>query len=379
MARMNSTPTNQSTFPAPALDDRPATADAADMSSLTPNEYLPETTYLNTASYGLPSARALAAVRATDTNWAAGRGGPAAMDHLVPDMRAGFARLLTGANPDDIALGSGVAGLIAPVATALPPGAEVLLAEGEFSSVSMPFVYRDDLVVRFAPLAELAAQVRPETALVAVSVVQSADGRVVDLAELRAATKANDTRLLVDATQAAGWLPLRFADADYWVCASFKWLIGARSVSFLAVAPELVTQLRPIGSSWYAAEDRWAELYHPIALPATARRYDATPDWLGVVAASAGLSLIEEITVDKIGAHNLELAEQFRDGLRALGYEPIPARSPIVCIPGTADLVDQLAEAEVIASARAGLVRFSFHLYNSTDDVERALSALRTA
>ncbi|MBF6300229.1 aminotransferase class V-fold PLP-dependent enzyme [Nocardia amamiensis] len=350
------------------------------MSSLAPDDYTLETTYLNTASYGLPSARALTAVRDAGAGWATGRGGPASsLDLLVPDLRAGFARLLDGATPDDIALGSGVAGLIAPVAAALPPGAEVLLPEGEFSSVSMPFVYRGDLVVRFVPLPELAAQVRPETALVAVSVVQSADGRVTDLAELRAATRAAGARLLVDATQAAGWLPLRFADADYWVCAGFKWLIGARSVAFFATAPELVTELRPVGSSWYAAQDRWAELYRPVALPPTARRFDATPDWLGVIAALAGLSLIEELTVDKIGAHNLELADRFREGLRELGFQPVEARSPIVSVPGAAELAARLEEANVIASARGGGLRFAFHLYNSTDDVERALSALRAA
>ncbi|WP_043724844.1 aminotransferase class V-fold PLP-dependent enzyme [Nocardia asiatica] len=348
------------------------------MPSLAPDEFAPSTTYLNTASFGLPSARALAAVRDASASWASGRGAPTSeVDRLAPDLRAGFARLLAGATADDIALGSGVAGLIGPVATALPSGAEVLLPEGEFASVSMPFVYRDDLVVRFVPLPELAAQVRPETALVAVSVVQSADGRVTDLAELRAVTRANGARLLVDATQAAGWLPLRFADADYWVCATFKWLIGARSVAFLATPPELVPQLRPVGSSWYAAEDRWAELYRPIALPATARRFDTTPDWLGVEAALAGLSLIEELTVDKIGAHDLELADSFRAGLRELGYEPVAARSPIVSVPGAAELAPRLAQAEVIASARGSGLRFAFHLYNSADDVERALSALR--
>ncbi|MGK8524243.1 aminotransferase class V-fold PLP-dependent enzyme [Nocardia asteroides] len=348
------------------------------MPSLAPDEFAPETAYLNTASFGLPSARALAAVRDASAAWATGRAGPTAMvDQLVPDLRAGFARLLDGATADDIALGSGVAGLIAPVAAALPPGAEVLLPEGEFASVSMPFLYRGDLVVRFVPLTELATQVRPETELVAVSVVQSADGRVTDLTELRAVTEATGARLLVDATQAAGWLPLQFDDADYWVCASFKWLIGARSVAFLATPPELVAQLRPVGSSWYAAQDRWAELYSPAALPATARRFDTTPDLLGVVAALAGLSLIEELTVAKIGAHDLELADRFRDGLRELGFEPIAERSPIVSVPGAGDLAPRLEQADVIASARGGGLRFAFHLYNSIDDVERALTALR--
>ncbi|WP_330254592.1 aminotransferase class V-fold PLP-dependent enzyme [Nocardia sp. NBC_00565] len=346
------------------------------MSSLAPDEFTTETTYLNTASYGLPSARALAALRAQHAEWASGRGGPMAHDHLVPELRAGYARLLEGASADDIALGATASTMIAPVAAALRPGAEVLLAEGEFSSVSMPFVYRGDLAVRFVPLERLAEEVRPETALVAVSVVQSKDGRITDLPVLRAATLANDARLLVDATQAASWLPLRFTDADYWVCSTFKWLIGARSVTFFAAAPEAAAELRPLGPGWYAAADRWAELYEPIALPTTARRFDTTPDWLGVIAAVAGLSLIEELTVDKIGAHNRELAAQFRTGLTELGFQPLPNDSAIVVVPGAGDAAPRLAEAGVIASARGGGLRFAFHLYNSTTDVDRALTVL---
>ncbi len=349
-----------------------------DMSSLAPDEFRSETAYLNTASYGLPTRRALTAIAEVNARWAAGRGAPMTDDALVPELRAKFARLLAGAHPDHIALGSGVAGLVGAVAAALPAGAEVLLAAGEFASVSMPFVHRGDLAVRVVPLAELAAQVRPETALVAVSVVQSADGRITDLTELRAATAANGARLLVDATQAAGWHPLEFADADYWVCATFKWLIGARSVAFFAAAPEAAAGLRPIGPSWYAAEDRWAEIYAPRELAATTRRFDATPDWLGVVSASAGLSLIEELTVEKINAHNLDLADRFRAGLAELGREPVPGRSAIVVVPGAADLAPRLEAANVIASARAGAMRFAFHLYNDETDVDRALNALES-
>ncbi|MBF6210327.1 aminotransferase class V-fold PLP-dependent enzyme [Nocardia puris] len=346
------------------------------MTSLAPDEFRSETIYLNTASHGLPPRRSLAAVAEVTERWAAGRGAPMSSDHLVPEFRAACARLLAGAHADHLAIGGGAATLIGPVAAALAPGAEVLVAKGEFASVTMPFVHRGDLVVRAVPLEKLAAEVRPGTDLVAVSVVQSADGRVTDLAPLRAATEAAGARLLVDATQAAGWLPLRFADADYWVCATFKWLLGARSVAFFAAAPEAAAALRPLAPSWYAARDPWAELYDPIALPDTARRFDATPDWLGVVAAHAALELLEELGIDRVHAHNLRLANQFRTGLRDLGFDPVPGDSAIVAVPGAGDLAPRLDAAGVVASARAGGLRFAFHLHNDDADVDRALNAL---
>ncbi|MEV6278753.1 aminotransferase class V-fold PLP-dependent enzyme [Nocardia sp. NPDC051832] len=344
--------------------------------SLAPDEYAPETVYLNTASHGIAPARAFTALRDVQDRWLQGRGSPMVHEHLVPEIRAAFARLLVGAQPDDIAISNTASALIGQVAAALPAGAEVLVAEGEFSSVTMPFLFRGDLVVRTVPLESLATEVRPETALVAVSVVQSSDGRITDTALLRTVTRANDAKLLLDATQAAGWVPLRFADADYWVCASFKWLIGTRSVAFFAAAPEAIEGMLPVGPGWYAAEDRWAELYNPVALPTTTRRFDQTPDFLGVVVALAGLELLDELTVEKINTHNLTLADRFRTAVIDLGYQPLQQSSAIVTVPGAGDAAPRLEQAQILTSARAGGLRFSFHLYNTESDVDRALTAL---
>ena len=71
-----------------------------------------------------------------------------------------------------------------------------------------PFHMRGDLKVRTAPLERLAEAVRPGTALVAVSAVQSADGRIADLAAIREAARAHGARTLVDVSQGAGWYPV---------------------------------------------------------------------------------------------------------------------------------------------------------------------------
>ncbi|MCM6778616.1 aminotransferase class V-fold PLP-dependent enzyme [Nocardia sp. CDC159] len=346
------------------------------MDPLAPGEFRPETTYLNTAAFGLPAASRLAAERAVTERWTAGHIAPSAADDRVEVLRASFVRLLAGATADDIAIGHSVGSLIGPAAAALPSGAEVLVAEGDFASVPNPFRYRGDLMVRTVPLERLAQEVRPQTALVAVSVVQSADGRAIDPAELRAATRAHDAWLLLDATQAAGWLPLRFDDADFWVAATFKWLLGARSVSCLAVHPTVAEAARPVSPGWYAAADRWAEMYGPQRLSPSARRFDDTPDWLGVVGAVAGLELIEKLGVEAIGRHDRALAAEFRCGLADLGLRPVPGDSPIVTVPGAGERVHRLAESGIITTARAGGLRVSFHVHNGSDDVERALKAL---
>ncbi|WP_216896277.1 aminotransferase class V-fold PLP-dependent enzyme [Nocardia alni] len=345
------------------------------MKVLAPGEFEPETTYLNTAAYGLPPARTRAALDAVLADWAAGRRTPMS-DENVDRLRSSFARLLPGATGADVAVGNSVGALIGPVAAGLPAGAEVLVAEHDFASVTNPFRNRADLRLRAVALDRLAEQVRPDTALVAVSLAQSLDGRVVDAARLRAATRAHDALLLLDATQAAGWLPLRFADADFWVCATYKWLLGPRSVSFLAIAPQAAHAARPVSPGWYAAADRWAELYVPQRLADTARRHDSTPDGVGVTMLQSSLDLIHDLTVDAIGAHDRALAQRFRAGLADLGISPVPGDAPIVTIPDADTRAERLAAAEIITAARNGMLRFSFHLYNTPAQVDHALKVL---
>ena len=93
---------------------------------------------------------------------------------------------------------------MALIAASLPDGAEVLFAEEEFVSTVSPFAHRPGLRPRAVPLAALADEIREDTALVAVSAVQSRDGRVADLAAIRDAARRHGARTMVDTSQAAG-------------------------------------------------------------------------------------------------------------------------------------------------------------------------------
>ncbi|MEY9968235.1 selenocysteine lyase/cysteine desulfurase [Streptacidiphilus sp. MAP12-16] len=343
--------------------------------SLAPAEFAPDTSYLNTASMGLPPARTRSAMEADLAAWAAGRSDPVGYDVPVGASRASFARLV-GARTENVAIGGAVSGLVGLIAASLPGGAEVLLAAGDFTSLTQPFRSRDDLSVRTVPLDRLGEAVGERTALVAVSAVQSADGRVADVSALRAATQQHGARLLVDATQAAGWLELRADQADFLVCGAYKWLLAPRGTAFLAVSPEAAETLRPIAPGWYAGEDPWASCYDSVTFATDARRFDISPAWSAFVGTQTSLELVEELTPARIGRHDLALADRFRTGLATLGHQATPGRSAIVSVPGLGGAAAALARADVVLSARAGNLRAAFHLYNSSADVDRALDVL---
>ncbi|HEY9368383.1 aminotransferase class V-fold PLP-dependent enzyme [Streptomyces sp.] len=340
------------------------------------DEFAPTQTYLNTSTCGLLPRRAVAAVTALAAELAAGRPGGSGDDEAVAAARASYARIV-GVDPDRVATGGSVAVHVGLIAQSLPAGAEVLFPEGEFSSVIDPFLVRGDLKLRYVPLERIADSVGADTALVALSSVQSADGRTADLAAVRAAAAAHGARTLVDATQSAGWLPLRAGDFDYTVSGGFKYLICPRGVSFLTVTEEAQESLTPIHAGMAASADPWGSVYGPLAeLARSALRFDEPPAYLSYHGAAASLALLEEIGIERVHAHGTALAARFRAGLERIGHPAVPDTSVVVAVPGLGDRHADLLRAGVVTAARAGNLRASFHLYNTDADVDRALDVL---
>ncbi|MFJ8001905.1 aminotransferase class V-fold PLP-dependent enzyme [Streptomyces sp. NPDC096310] len=348
------------------------------METLVSAEFAPDTTYLNTSTCGLLPRRAVAAVRALAEANGTGRGGDGPGSFEAMDAaRASFARL-AGVPAERVAVGGAVSVHTGLIAASLRPGAEVLLPEGEFSSLPTPFAVRGDLRPRYVPLERLAEEIRPETALVAFSAVQSANGRLADLAAVRSAAAAHGARTLLDTSQSAGWLPLEAGAYDYTVTAGYKFLCCPRGTSFLTVTEEAQESLAPIHASWGAGEDRWGSVYGPVGeLAHSARRFDESVSFLSYYGAERSLALLEEIGVGRIHTHATSLATRFRKGLASLGHEPVDAGdSAVVCVPGLDHRHPVLRRARVAVAVRAGSLRAAFHLYNTTADVDRALEVL---
>ncbi|MCK7621942.1 aminotransferase class V-fold PLP-dependent enzyme [Streptomyces sp. RS10V-4] len=342
-------------------------------------EFAPETVYLNSASCGLLPARSAAAVREALAESASY--GTMGRDYFGPAARArrAFARLM-GVPEERVAVGSSVAVQSAFVAASLPGDGEVLVAEGDFSSLVNPLAARPGRPVRAVPREALADAVRPGTALVAVSAVHALDGRIADLDAVREAARAHGALTYLDITQAAGWLPVRLDGFDYVVCGAFKWLLCPRGTTFMVFGGERPGPgwPEPVHAGWVAGEDPGESNYGVIGRPAaTARRYDEPHAHYSYVAAERSLELLAEIGVDAVHAHDVALAEEFRAGLVAAGFAPRPAPgSAIVATPGLADAEPRLARAGVRVAVRGGLLRAAFHLYNSGADVARALELL---
>ena len=344
---------------------------------LAPSEYEAEAVrgYLDTATYGLPPRRVLAAFEDAIAGWRERRDWFLWEDD-AERCRELFAGLV-GAAPANVALTTAVSVSAGVVAASLPagPGDNVVVHENDFASNLFPWtaLARRDVEVRALPLHRLDEGIDERTALVAVSSVQSADGRVADLEPL----KRSGARLFVDATHSVGTLPVGVDGIDYLACSTYKWIPAPRGLSFLYVAPERLGEVEPWLAGWKSRR-RWRGSYYglPPDLADDARRLDTGLPWLVSAGTAPPLHLLADLGAARTAEHNLALARSFA---AQMGLPEPGAPLLRVGVEDAEATVARLAERGMKASVRADAVRLAFHLYNSEEDVDLALEALAPA
>jgi len=330
--------------------------------------------YLAAASTGLPPRRTIEALTADLAAWANAEIDPQRYDAVIERARASYASLV-GIPVTRVAQGSQTSVLTSLIAAAVPEGAEVLMPDGDFSSIEFPFLQRAGIRVRTVPLTAIADSITSETWLVVFSQVQSATGVLADVPAILEAASRHGVYTFCDLTQAAGVLPVDASQFDVTVCHTYKWLCAPRGVAFLTVSERFDPLLTPIQAGWYAGADVWTSTYGPAMHLATdARRFDVSPAWQAWVGAEQSIALFASLDLREVWEMTAGLGESL---CGALG---IPQqRQAIVTWPDSSghDL-HKLIEAGIRASGRAGRLRASFHLWNTEADVDAVVRALRT-
>jgi cysteine desulfurase/selenocysteine lyase len=328
---------------------------------------------------------------------------------MIERARGKFAQLIN-AQPDEIAYTKNVSDGLNMIATAFSwqPGDNVIVCpELEHPNNIYPWLnmQRYGLEVRMVyprdghmPIADIVAKMDSGTRVVTVSTVTFAPGFRTDLDTLGRACRERNVMLLVDAAQSAGQLhtDVQAQNIDALAVSTQKGLLGLYGMGFLYCRREWAEKLQPaylarfgvdLGEDAHEAS-MGTESYK--LMPA-ARRFDlGNYNYVGTAAVDASMSMLLSIGTRSIEAHVCglarELAQGFLDlGLPVLGGAPGPHLAQIVMVGvmskdhyGTGDdrynrWYKYLVENRVKLSIRRGMLRFSLHLYNNREDVERVL------
>ena len=329
--------------------------------------------YLNTAAIGLPFARVTDTLVDAIAQW---RVGALQLDDFDADVvaaRNAWARLV-GVAPSDVATGASVSQLIGLVAASVPDGTKVLTVHNEFTSVTFPFAAQRHrgITVTEAKPAELLSQLRGHD-LVAVSAVQSADGPGWTWMSCAPRLRRRGLGCLSTSVTPPAGKPLRLHWAEFVVGAAYKWLLAPRGAAWMAVRRVALADVVPVVANWFGAEDIWSGLYGlPLRLAGDARRLDLSPAWFSQRGAAVSLPWLAGLDLTAVREHCVGLADATLAGLGLCSRD-----SAIISLDIPAQAACRLVQAGAVVSARAGRTRLSFHLYNTMDDVELVLSALR--
>jgi selenocysteine lyase/cysteine desulfurase len=237
------------------------------------------------------------------------------------------------------------------------------------------------------PLDAFERAIDERTQLVATSHVFFQSGAIQDVAALAQLAHARGALLLVDAYQSAGQMPLdvRAAGVDFLVTGGLKWLLGGPGIAYLYARREVRTALRPEVVGWFAHRDQFAFDITHLEYADDARRFEGgTPAIAAVFAGRAGLEYVHEITPTRLRARQVELTSALVEALRGAGLSPrlagtVQEHAGIITVPvpDPSAAVQALARERIIIDYRPGVVRLSPYFYNTVEDIDRAVAALR--
>ena len=227
-------------------------------------------------------------------------------------------------------------------------------------------------------------------ALVAVPHVHWSSGVILDLAAIRAATRAVGAALFLDLTQSLGAVPvsMRALDPDYAVAAGYKWLFGPYALGYLYVA-ERWRHGRPLEENWIAragSEDFSRLVDYSHAYQPGARRFDMgeRSNFLLMPFAEAALTRVLDWGVDAIAGSLAALNGRLIAAMQEAGFVATPAdrRSPhLIAVRHPEEESGAIAarwhEAGLRISVRGKWIRIAPHLWIDAADESRFRNAVR--
>jgi selenocysteine lyase/cysteine desulfurase len=320
---------------------------------------------------------------------------------LLRETRQSAANLIH-ADPDEITLVPNTTAGINLVAEGLDwrTGDNVVTLADEYPSNLYPWMNLADRGVetRLVPTADgrvdfdqLADHCDDRTRLITVSWVAFSNGCRRDLKTIGEIAARRGALFFVDAIQGLGAFPLDVQDTpiDFLAADGHKWMLGPEGAGMAYIRRDRLPLLRPMSVGAHSVVHGSDYTHIELRLKDNASRYEGgslnVPGMLGF---GASLDLLQSLGVNNIAAAILDISDHLCRELASLGLRVISPRngeerSGIVSFeyPG-ADLLAvrrHCLDRGVALACRAGRIRVSPHGYNTRNDVNRLIEALKTS
>ena len=261
----------------------------------------------------------------------------------------------------------------------------------DFPTIGHQWLSRPGVQVEFVPSPDgmtippgaFAERIDDQTALVVTTHLFYTTGYLQDVRAIADAAHARGALCLIDGYQTCGCVPLDVGamECDAFVGGCLKWLSGGPGNAFLYVRPELISQVRPQGTGWFATRDPFSFTLQELVFADDARRLE-TGTWAVACnyAGLAGLELILEVGVANIQERLRDLTERILQrcdeaGVRTFTPRERARRCGIVTLEceHPEEVEAALHRDGVIVDSRPGRVRLSPHWCVTEEELERGM------
>ena len=289
------------------------------------------------------------------------------------------------------------------------PGDHVITTQMEHNSVLRP-LYRKEkegVELTIGPCDErgrlcldvLQGSIRPDTKALVCTHASNLTGNVNDLEKLGSLCHENDTLFVVDAAQSAGLLPIDMErmQIDVLCFSGHKGLLGPQGMGGICVREGVKLKPFRVGGTGIRTFDKEQPDEMPTLLEA------GTLNMPGIAGLLAGVEYVLEKGTDAIFRQADAYARAFYEGVRNLpgiqvyGDFEAALRTPVVTLNlkdyDSAAVADELMQRFDIAvrsgghcaplmhkalkTGKQGAVRFSFSHFNTMEEVQEAVKAMR--
>ena len=336
--------------------------------------------------------------------------GSMAASHTVYDTRVKLAKLFGCPRADRVAFTANITeALNIAVNGLIGRGDHVITTDCEHNSVLRPLYRLADeqgVEVSFVPADRqgnldynaFERLMQPHTRAIVCTHASNLTGNLTDLARVSAVAKAHDVLLIVDAAQTAGAYPIDMTapGIDVLCFTGHKGLMGPQGTGGLCVREGLTLRHWKVGGSGVQSYSRT----HPTQMPTCLEA--GTLNSHGIAGLSAALDFIAEVGVDAIHDRETALMRRFYEGVKEVPgitvYGDFSRQRMAIVTLNIGDyesgaVSDALSEEygiatrpgahcaprmhQALGTEQQGAVRFSFSWFNTEQEIDAAIQAVR--
>lgn len=343
----------------------------------------------------------------------AGRGANEASlsaSRIIFDTRDRLCKLFNGTNPKQIVFtNNSTESLNIAIKGLLNPGDHVITTMLEHNSVLRPLYEMREKGVKLTivksnkmgtlDINDIEASITDETKMIVCTNGSNLTGNYVNVGEIGKLAKERGILFVVDASQTAGVFPIDVQEMniDVLCFTGHKGLLGPQGTGGMYVREGLAIRPLKVGGSGIKTYSKT----HPVEMPTALEA--GTLNGHGIAGLHAALGYLEEEGIDNIRAREQELMWRFYEAVKEIpnvtvyGDFSTKNRCAVVTLNigdyDSSEVSDALLMDynistrpgghcaplmhEALGTVEQGAVRFSFSHYNTDEDVETAIRAIR--